>query len=459
MKKGNSILYKIFSSTTVILFFISIIIFCVILVLFPLSYRHSIEVQNSENSKLIAEKLESNNITDVRSILNYYEGYLDTKSAILDADGQLIYMSNTIAENVDFINLITEEKNTEYIELVVGEGSDLYNAKQSLLVVDGKQYILVTLMYVEPVINLIKPFILMFPILVAIILVQSLLIAFIVSMIMTKPISILSKKANAITRLQFDNEYKWNSNDEFGRLSDDLDETQTKMKQVISYLEDDAFLKNQIALEEQRQQISILSHELNTPLTVLKMQNELLKNQTTDEMTINYLERNLDKVDEITSLVDQILNYKSLEDSQIINVRQFLEDIINANYGGHVFIYDYRADLEVEVSPLYLTRLLTNLINNAIKYNFNNQPINVVLDEKTIIIQNVHAPDLIFNKEEILKPYVRANNISRVTGQGLGLYICSRICILNGFDLDISSTNQIFSAHVSMKNKSIFLDK
>ncbi len=448
MKKDNSILYKIFSSTTVILFFISIIIFCVILVLFPLSYRQSIDAQNIENSKSIATMLQSDELTDVQSILNYYEGYLHTKSAILDANGQIMYMSNTIAENVDLIESVVEQKNSEYIEVAVDEGSSLYNVKQSLLVVDGKQYILVTLMYVEPVMSLIRPFMLMFPILTAIILVQSLLIAYIVSTIMTKPISILSKKANAITHLQFDNEYKWNSNDEFGRLSDDLDETQTKMKQVISYLEDDAFLKNQIALEEQRQQISILSHELNTPLTVLKMQTELLKNQATDEMSIKYLERNLTKVDEVTSLVDQILNYKSLDDSQIINVRQFLEDIINANYGGQVFSYDYRADLEVDVSPLYLTRLLTNLINNAIKYNFNNQPINVVLDEKTIIIQNVHAPDLIFNKEEILKPYVRANNISRVNGQGLGLYICRRICILNGFGLDITSENQIFSARV-----------
>lgn len=152
----------------------------------------------------------------------------------------------------------------------------------------------------------------MYPVLAAVILLQAIFISYIISRITIRPIRSISEKAHAITSLDFDNDYSWQSNDEFGMLSVDLDEMQEKMKQVITHLEDDSYLQNKLALEEQKQQIAILSHELNTPLTVLKMQTELMILSEENEKKKKYLERNLKKVDEITALVDDILNYKTV---------------------------------------------------------------------------------------------------------------------------------------------------
>ncbi len=447
MKKGNSIIYKIFSSTTVVLFFISLVIFIVILLLFPLAYRQSIQSENIEISQVLAKKVSKSEASEIPQLLNNYESHFQLTSIISDSDNQIVYMSNLAADNKD-VQISADSSMNGFIDLTYESKELTYNVNQNIVIIDDTQYLLTTLVYLDTVSNLIKPFMLMFPILAAVVLIQSLLVAYVASLIMTKPITILSKKANAITHLDFDNKYKWNSTDEFGLLSDDLEEMQTKMKQVISYLEDDALLKNQIALEEQRQQISILSHELNTPLTVLKMQTELLISKAEDEQSKTFLMRNLQKVDEVTSLVDQVLNYKSVEDTEVICLNDFLDELISTNYSGYVFSYDYRMKLDIEISTIYLSRLLTNLINNAIKYNYNDQAISIVIAEDKLSIENYHIPNLMFNKEEILKPYVRSNNIKCITGQGLGLFICRRICMLNEFEFDIESQNQKFYATI-----------
>lgn len=54
--------------------------------------------------------------------------------------------------------------------------------------------------------------------------------------------------------------------------------------------------------------------------------------------------------------------------------------------------------------------------------------------------------------DKILKPYVRANLDNRIKGEGLGLFICSRICTLNGFKLEVFVRDGNFISQVIFKN-------
>lgn len=451
MKKQNSLFYKVFRNTFIVLFIVCFLIFGAIIVLFPVAYA---KVAANE-AKVISQQLvfDLNQAADeeeVELLIERYQAHHQVSIVIEDQNNQLLINSSNL-DQVKFDSLLSTSSNKVISGITENERAHNYLVTVSPLEVNSKSYQLYLLSNIPESSNLISPLLTMLPLITIIILFQSVLIAYINSQVTIKPIEILSKKANAITNLNFDNHYIWNSRDEFGSLSNDLDEMQFKMKQVISHLEDDSYLQNQLALEEQKERIAILSHELNTPLTVLKMQSELLSQDETDPLKKMYLKRSISKVDEIAKLVDQVLKYKEWEDVTSIDLGTFVNETIATNYQNETIEVVINSQVIVVMSELYLSRLITNLISNAIKYNYQNGPIKVTISNNSILVENNHHPQLDFNKERLLKPYVRASATSSTRGQGLGLYICKRICNLNEFVFDVSSSDQVFSALIKFK--------
>ncbi|WOO87583.1 HAMP domain-containing sensor histidine kinase [Mollicutes bacterium LVI A0039] len=459
MKKQTSLFYRVFVSSTTILFLISFTIIALIYLLFPAAYTETIIEQNAfYTNQLLEEARDVETVNEMHVLINAYEQlygistYIENEqkgTKLVSADFQMATI-----ELVDW-----EKERDNLIEILTTTGSSRYIIDKNVINIDSEQFVLYTTTKLDNTQTIMKPFVQMSPFIAVICFIQALGVSYFVSRQILKPIKVLSKKATAITNLDFDNELSWNSNDEYGELSENLDEMQAKMKQVISHLEDDAYLRNQLALEEQKEKIAILSHELNTPLTVLKMQLELLINSEADENKLVYLNKNITKVDEITKLVDQILDYKCLDDVEIIEIGSFVRDLVETNYPRsdiELIIEDTR---EVEVSPMYLSRLLMNLINNAIKYNYQNQKIIIQINANSLKISNHHHPKFVLDKNQIFRPYVRGTNDKKIAGEGLGLYICKRICALNQFVIDVESTDQIFTAVVIFKISGNYLER
>ncbi len=458
MKRHNSLSYKIFSASTLVLFFSSLILYGFILLAFPTAYNKANEANNAFATREFIHNLTYvNNKQDLDKLIQWTEQTYNIVIVISDLNQQPIATSSQIAgfdtNNIEITELSENDITIKYANITTN-----YIFEENSITYDGHQHLLVTASEISTKQDLIRPFMLMYPVLAAVILLQSVIISFIISRITIKPISTITKKAHAITNLDFDNDYSWHSNDEFGMLSSDLDEMQGKMKQVITHLEDDSYLQNKLALEEQKEQIAILSHELNTPLTVLKMQTELLMISEQDQKKQKYLDRNLKKVDEITAIVDDILNYKSVEEKTTIHVNSFIQELIDTDYANTVFLIDFRSDVYVETSPIYLGRLLKNILNNAIKYDTSSNPIRIIIKGESIRVLNAHHPELNFNREQLFKPYVRANTDKTIEGQGLGLYICKRISMLNGYHFDVQAANGIFTTIVDFKENGSYIE-
>lgn len=454
MKKQNSIFYKIFASTTVVLFLISIVIYGLVLLMFPSAYIHTLEVKNTDlTNKLIAAVEHVNTEKELKILINTFEKTYGISSYVEGMDSQSLLASNDL-QDIEPSSLQIYNRKKGKLDIFVDDDKYHYVHDQNIITINDTNYKLNTLFEIPATSELVTPFFLMYPLLATVIIAQSLIIAYFISRITIRPIELISKKATAIKNLDFDNNYVWQSADEFGILSDDLDEMQMKMKQVITYLEDDSYLQNQLMVEEQKQQIAILSHELNTPLTVLKMQSELLLATELDEQKKLYLERNLSKVDEITALVDQILNYKSLDEVHQININQYVKDLIETTYPDVVFKVDERVELVVVGTPVYISRVLSNIVGNAVKYNWGQKPIKIIIEKDRLRVKNNHHPNLMFDKEKLLKPYVRANTDKSITGDGLGLFICKRICMLTGYNFDVEAKNGEFIAAVQVSSSS-----
>lgn len=372
-------------------------------------------------------------------------------SYLVDVKGERAYESHSFA-HIDFGKLQVTKSEADSINYQFEGNTYKFLSEENVVLIADQPYKLVTYFQINNLSDVVQPFVLMFPLIVTAILIISLTTAYLVSKGVTKPIMILNNKATAITNLDFDNDLHWTSQDEFGKLSNSLTVMQSKMKQVIDYIEEDSFMKNELNMEAQKQQLAILSHELNTPLTVLKMQNEMLLASATDEMSKMYIERNLIKVDEIEGLVDQILNFESAEFTHSIDVNEFVMEMAMNDYPQNLFKYDFNVKLDVETSPLYLKRLLNNLIGNSVKYNYNDSQITINTTKNTLQVINKYDPSINIDVDKILKPYVRANLDNRIKGEGLGLFICSRICALNGFKLEVFVRDGSFISQVIFKN-------
>ncbi len=433
----------------------TIVLFSAIFIIAIFSYAYYPEIYDEQkyeqfdliNNQLFDDIHQVENLIAGEELTVFYSAQYDLYSKISTTSGKELYASAYINALQNRNPNITST-NGEEIQASVDNMDVRFYHRTYTILIDNHTYVLDTYFKILTEDQVLQPM----RNVVLTLLLSSIGIAVIVSFLIVqfirKPMSILADKAKAISELDFENNLSWKSNDDMGRLSDSLDDMQEKLKHAMKYLEDDSFVQNELLLEEQRQRVAILSHELNTPLTVLKMQNELLLESEQSDINRMYLRRNLQKVDDVTKMVDQILRYKDVDDSELIVINDIVDSLIKFDYDATIFKFDYIDDCEIEASPIYVKRLIINLISNSIKYNYGSEPIMIRIEKSQFTIINSCDEQLDASETQLLMPYVRANNNKEIQGQGLGLYICSKICALQHFKFKVKTENGKFIATI-----------
>ena len=260
----------------------------------------------------------------------------------------------------------------------------------------------------------------------------ALLIAAIISLILTQNISGPIRKLARATRILISGEFKTRVNisnkDELGKLSRDFN--------ILAKTLD----KNS---ESQKQWLADISHELRTPLAILKSELEAIDDgiREFDEETLNSL---IHEVKRINTLVNDLYEL-TLSDLGAMKY-QMTEIDIKANIESSIESYQERyneAEIEIisdleEVGMMLgdqhrLTQLFTNLLENTLRYT--DDPgrlmIKMVSDDDQIIISFADTPPGV-EEETLNKIFDRffREELSRsreMGGAGLGLSICSEI--------------------------------
>ncbi len=185
-------------------------------------------------------------------------------------------------------------------------------------------------------------------------------------------------------------------------------------------------------LEREREiMLAGISHDLRTPLTRLQLAIDLLSNidkGLRDDMHSD--------IDQITSMQQQFIDYISAGSNEPFNPVNIVELALHTarRYDGElkepIHVTYERDSIEVNAQAISLRRVITNLINNAIKYGRDPITCDIKIVDGNAVISVCDSGEGVSSDmiEDMFKPLVRGDKARRnAQGSGLGLAIVKRI--------------------------------
>ena len=211
-------------------------------------------------------------------------------------------------------------------------------------------------------------------------------------------------------------------------------------------------------IEQQRSQfITDIAHDLRTPLMAISgMSHALADGLVRDEAQRDeYLQSICDKSDKMGTLVNAVFDYSKLGggsfqlDCQVIDLSQLLlreaavayTDAEEAGMTLSTCIPEDRCP--VFADQVQLSRVVANLIANAIKHNQAGTEVAVILVRQAgsafVMVADTGSP-ITGNADDLFQPFAQgdAARSSARDCSGLGLSICKRVADMHGFDLSIA---------------------
>lgn len=217
----------------------------------------------------------------------------------------------------------------------------------------------------------------------------------------------------------------------------------------------------QVAVRQRDRFVSIVSHELKTPLTTLLGFARLLQqwsNQPNADPERNQraLERITEQVYRLNDLINTLLDLSHIRTSQfhiektLVDVGVLVQDLIEglrpALQQHTVTVNGTCEPLLVEGDSTRLRQVLQNLIDNALKYSPDGGNVAITVERKAarVCVQVTDTGIGIPSEAmpHLFKSFYRAANgeARGIEGMGIGLYLVNEIIIFHGGHIEVEST-------------------
>lgn len=198
--------------------------------------------------------------------------------------------------------------------------------------------------------------------------------------------------------------------------------------------------------------LSVASHELRTPLTSLQAYAQLAirRGQRTGTLDQEQTGRALDEIyrqaQRLNTLISQLLDISRIQaghlvlEPQLVDLVPLVEQIVTAaraGAGDRAIELHLPDRLIVMVDGLRLEQVVTNLVDNAVKYSPPGAPVEVSAgqsDRETveITVRDYGSGIPVDRRAAIFQRFYRAHADTYQSGLGLGLYISQQIVDLHG---------------------------
>lgn len=268
------------------------------------------------------------------------------------------------------------------------------------------------------------------------------LVTLFISKRISKPITSITNTAKQFAAGDYSVDFKGEGYREVEELSNVLNNAKNEISKVSNLRKD---------------LIANISHDLRTPLTMVKAYAEMIRDLSGDnpQKRNEHVQIIIDESDRLSALVDNLLELSKLESGNMeleltdFSIVDKLNDCMTRyslliEQNGYDIKYEPDEDRIITADMQKLDQVIYNFINNAINYTG---------EEKIIRIKQINKPDCVrievvdngsgISKEMlplVFDRYYRDAKVKRaVVGTGLGLSICKEILKKHGFAFGVSS--------------------
>ena len=271
---------------------------------------------------------------------------------------------------------------------------------------DGKQMQLQVITTTESVKQATKVTFSYLPLSLTISIVTAVIFSYIYARKLSKPLMQMSRVTQKMMELDRDAYFVNPRSDEIGQMEIQINELYEHLLSVIDELEE----KNQKMIQLEKTKVDFLrsaSHELKTPLASLRI---LLENMSLNvgkyKDRDTYLVESIGKVDQMSVLVQEILELSKLQEGTLTKEPIALEKVLpewNSEFqllsqDKGLKIQTKLDPLTIEANPIAFRNVWNNLLMNAIKHSTREGVIQIELVDQVLTIEN---PCLPLAKEQI----------------------------------------------------------
>ena len=231
----------------------------------------------------------------------------------------------------------------------------------------------------------------------------------------TRPIINLAKAAESFGKGEFVKGFRPSGAREIRQAGYEFD----KMRKRIS-----------VHLNQRSEMLSGISHDLRTPLTRLKLQLALLKQQ-------DLAKKMADDIEEMERMLNEYLEFsrnQKSEDTEIIDINSLISDVIK-KYNNKKIKTNFDDNIKIHLRQNTFKRCLGNLIDNGLSYGNEVEVSTKKTITDLIIFVDDDGPGIPQKEyENVIKPFYRIDKSrgQNKSGVGLGLSIANDIIRSHG---------------------------
>nr|WP_026682558.1 HAMP domain-containing sensor histidine kinase [Priestia megaterium] len=285
-----------------------------------------------------------------------------------------------------------------------------------------------------------------------------LLLSLFYSRLVSRPLIKLNEMAKKMVHLDFSSAKPIKQKDELGSLSNNmlvmaqnLDVALNDLKQANGKLKQDMEKREQME-KEQREFFEHASHELKTPLSIVKSFAEGLQDGVSPDKQDHYIEVIIEESDKMEVLIKDMLDLAKLENGAIrLRKTSFLLSEMIESLANKLFCIAKEKNVIIEIMPKneqpvladyeWMERVMQNLLINAVRHSETDSVISIRIEldqengDSVFLIENKGKQIPEEQLDEIWKRFYRTESSrSRMTGgTGLGLAIVQQILDLHAF--------------------------
>lgn len=206
-------------------------------------------------------------------------------------------------------------------------------------------------------------------------------------------------------------------------------------------------------LNDQRSLVSMMSHEIKTPLTTLKLLTRKLANRRAVDSQIAHIDHVVDQSQMLELLVSGSRKYEWLDlnlliISEVDNLSHRLRD-------KPVVEFKTRGSTQLKCDPFVVRTIVRNVVENAFKYALTPPHISVSLigQQGRVVLRVKNNTDFSETTDAsmIFEKYWRADSVRGRRGTGLGMWIVKRLCRSHNYAVKAHTKAGQFVVDVSFR--------